>query len=158
MRKLNVKQFNNSKFLNPFMVGQFIYNKKYYDCSDPETQTKLFLWMYGLNTSKKVCSLFDLPTTRYGIIELPWRRFSKLIYRIDQTKGWEKVDCYTSVLQDIYLQALEDNMVLDYEDKHLFNTATKTAWDSWIRTKILEIFPSIINDLQEKYPDINIFF
>lgn len=157
MRKINVTKFNNSKFLNPFMVKSFIYNNKSYDCSDSETQVKLFLWMYGINTSKKICSLFDIPT-EMGPIELPWRRFSKLIYRIDQTKGWESVDLYTSTMQNIYLEALKDNMVLDYEDKYFFNNGTKTAWDSWVKVKILEIFPSIINDLQEKYPDINIFF
>ena len=156
MRRVPINRWGNSKFINPFLLKSFIYNNKEYDCSDSHIQTLLYMYMYGLNTSKAICSLFSIKTPS-GVIELPWRRLSKLMYRIDQTKGWEHRDEYTTMMDSMYRDALTDNMVLDYEDKHTFNRGTKTLWDSWVKTWIFKNYPNIIKELHKKYKDIKIF-
>ncbi len=157
MRKVP-NRWTSSKFINPFLVGQFIYNNKEYDCSDEIIQTKLFFWMYVFG-NKKICKLFKIITPTEGIIELPWRRLSKTIYRIDQTKGWVAYNEYTSQMQKMYLDALEVDLVLPYEeDKWTFNRGTKVTWDSWSKVWVLKTYPNIIKDLHKTYPDINLFF
>lgn len=156
MRKVPIKSWSTSKFVNPFVCGSFFYNQKEYDCGDSHIQTLLYMYMYGLNTSKAICSLFYIMVPQ-GIIQLPWRRLSKLMYRIDQTNGWEHLDEYTTMMDTMYRDALKDNMVLDYKEKQTFNHGTKTSWDSWVKVWIHKNYPSIMNELGQKYKDIKIF-
>ncbi len=147
-----------SKFLNPFSLGTFYYDCRRYDCSDPYIQMLLYLFMYGMNTSKNICYLFSIYDPYYGdIVKLPWRRLSKTITRLVPTDGVVVRDPYTEMLQGIYDSAVADNMVLDYRDKFAFNSATKTTWDSWIKTWILKNHPEIFQQLQATYPKIKVF-
>lgn len=152
------EKWSPSKFLNPFSLGTFYYDGKKYDCSDSYIQMLLYIFMYGMNTSKNICYLFSIYDPYYGkIIELPWRRLSKTITRLVPTDGVIVRDPYTEMLQGIYDSAVEDNMVLDYRDKETFFDATSNTWDSWIKTWILKKYPKIFQQLQAAYPDIKVF-
>lgn len=147
-----------SKFINPFVIGEFIYNNTVYDCSDEVVQTKMFFWMYIFG-NRKICSLFEINTPTEGLIELPWRKLSKLMYRIHQTGGWIIYNEYTLLMQKMYLDALRDNMILPYmDDRVIFNRGTQTTWDSWAKTWLLKTYPHIISNLHRVYPDIKLFY
>ena len=157
MRNVPIQGWSNSKFINPFCVNGFKYCDEYFTCLEGHIQVLLYLYMYGLNTSKQVCKLFRIYAEDRWV-ELPWRRLSKLIYRIDQTRGWLCLDEYTTMMNCLYSDAKLDGMVLDYSDKDLFNKSTKTAWDSWIKTWIFTKYPNILKELHKKFPSINLFY
>ena len=156
MRKVSIGRWSTSKFVNPFQGGLFIYDGKVYDCKDSHLQTLLYLYMYGINTSRKICALFSIEINSV-VVELPWRRLSKIVYRIHQTEGWVHQDEYTTMMDTLYRDALKDNMVLPYDDKFTFNRGTKTIWDSWIKTWIFTNYPNIMKELSNKYKKIKIF-
>lgn len=156
-RVVPIKKYSESKFINPFLLGKFKFFDKEYTCDD-HMQTLLYFWVYGLNTSKKICSLFKI-YNGHEYINLTWRKLAKTVFRIHQTEGWVHLNEYTTCMDLLYRDALENNIILPYiEDKEIFFLGMKTTWDSWVKLWIYKNFPNIIKELKIVYPDINIFF
>lgn len=155
-RYISPYKWSNSKFINPFLLGSFIYNDKIYECKKSEIQMALFLFIFGWNTNKSVANLFSLNIG--GIIKpLNWIKLPKLIYRLKSTEGVLVVNYYTEMLDKLYIQSEQRSLILDYEEKELFYTGSLLIWDSWIKEFILKNYPYIFDLLQKTYPDINIF-
>lgn len=155
-RYISPYKWSNSKFINPFLLGSFIYNDKIYECKKSKIQMALFLFIFGWNTNKSVANLFSLNIG--GIIKpLSWIKLPKLIYRLKSTDGVLVVNYYTEMLDKLYTQSEQRSLILDYEEKELFYTGSLLIWDSWIKEFILKNYPYVFDLLQKTYPDINIF-
>lgn len=147
----------HSKFFNPFKVGKFEFNSNLYYCENDKSQLYLYLYLYGLCTRSMQC-LFRIYTPE-GLIVLPKRDFQRIIYQIHKFGGCYRHDAYSRMLDDLAKDAYDSPVGVDRNNnRELFLTVKDVIWDSFIRTWIYTNYLDIIEYLQEKYRDINIFF
>lgn len=148
-----------SKFCNPFNCRFIRYNKKEYEVPTEHISNLLYLYVYGM-APKSLWKLFEVKDTNDNWIPLHNTRICKIISRLARTKGCEHTNEYSTIMDILTNEAIDNKMVIERDDFDAasFNWWNKMVFSPWLRTFILWRYPNIIKELEEAFPEIKIFY
>lgn len=141
-----IDRYTRGGFQNPFTEGVFIYDNVLYKCDDHQ-QTLLYLFLYGL-TECQFIKLFQIHSPKDGgFTVLKRRSIWTILYFMGKKGGFNEVNEYTRMMNDLYKAAEEDGLLSYFQYSHR----------GWLNVYILTKYPSIIKELHKAYPKIRVF-
>lgn len=134
------------KLPNPF-AHPFEYNDHRYIIKDETTRAILFLWFYGINTSKEIRNLFTFYEDGKICYANRWVKLHKRLQKVEKYGLKEP-----NYLGECLLHLVEDC----HKEKVLIDNCEQ--FYTFVRIWILQRFPALEAHLHTIFEDINLFF
>ena len=134
------------KLPNPFSFP-FEYNNHRYYIKDEKTQALMFLWFYGLCSSKEIKNLFIFYEEGTLCYSNRWVKFHKRLQKVEK-HGLED----PNYLGNYLLQLVEDC----HKNKILIDNTEQ--FYTYVKMWILQHFPALEARLHTIFEKINLFF